>query len=112
MIPGTRTFGFGHIGDGNLHFSVYPGPDADIDEYDSGGAELERAIDELTWEFGGTISAEHGVGQIMRDRLGGQKSDVELDLMRTVKAAMDPTGIMNPGKLIPSSAPAADVRTE
>lgn len=112
VIPGTRTFGFGHIGDGNLHFSVYPGPDADIDEYDSGGAELERAIDELTWEFGGTISAEHGVGQIMRDRLGGQKSDVELDLMRTVKAALDPTGIMNPGKLIPSSAPAADVRTE
>ncbi len=112
VIPGTRTFGFGHIGDGNLHFSVYPGPDADIAEYDSGGAELERAIDELTWEFGGTISAEHGVGQIMRERLGGQKSDVELDLMRTVKAALDPTGIMNPGKLIPSSAPAADVRTE
>lgn len=102
VVPGTRTFGFGHIGDGNLHFSVYPGPEANIAEYDGRGVELERAIDELTWEFGGSISAEHGVGQIMRERLGGQKSDVELDLMRTVKAALDPTGIMNPGKVLPA----------
>lgn len=102
VVPGTRTFGFGHIGDGNLHFSVYPGPDANIDDYDASGAELERAIDELTWEFEGTISAEHGVGQIMRDRLAGQKSSVELELARAVKAALDPAGIMNPGKVIPA----------
>lgn len=101
VVPGTRTFGFGHIGDGNLHFSVYPGPDANLEHYDERGTDLERAIDELTWEFGGTISAEHGIGQVMRTRLAGQKSDVELGLVRAVKAALDPAGIMNPGKVIP-----------
>jgi len=102
VVPGTLTFGFGHVGDGNLHFSVYPGPDSDLDYYDAMGPALEGAIDKLTWDFGGTISAEHGVGEIMRDRLAGQKTDVELDLMRTIKTALDPTGIMNPGKVIPS----------
>jgi len=101
IVAGTRTYSFGHVGDGNLHFSVYPGPDADIAEFDGGGSALERTVDELTWELGGTISAEHGVGQEMRDRLGGQKSEVELEVMRTVKAALDPMGIMNPGKVIP-----------
>lgn len=101
VVADTRTYGFGHIGDGNLHFSIYPGPDTDLDEYDRSGRELERAIDQLTWEFGGTISAEHGVGQIMRDRVAAQKTEVELDLLRRVKDALDPSGIMNPGKVLP-----------
>lgn len=109
VVPGALTFGFGHIGDGNLHFSIYPGPDADLDVYAARIDALEEAVDQLTWEFGGTISAEHGVGQIMRERLGRQKSAVELDLMRTVKHALDPAGIMNPGKLIPADAPATSV---
>lgn len=103
IVPGTRTFGFGHIGDGNIHFSIYPGADADAEAFDADGSTLERAIDELTWEFGGTISAEHGVGTLMRERLSHQKSALELELMRTVKAALDPTGIMNPGKVIPAN---------
>lgn len=102
LVPGTLTFGFGHVGDGNLHFNIYPGPDCLVDDYDVKGPELERAIDELTWRFNGTISAEHGVGQAMRPRLADQKSDVELDLMRAVKTAIDPKGIMNPGKVIPA----------
>jgi FAD/FMN-containing dehydrogenase len=102
VVPGTKTFGFGHVGDGNLHFSIYPGSGADLEAYETLGPELEAAIDELTWSFGGTISAEHGIGQTMRDRVGRQKSDVELDLVRAVKAAFDPTGIMNPGKVIPA----------
>ena len=100
IVPGTRTFGFGHVGDGNLHFNIYPGSTADIDSFLERGEELRRAVDELTWEFGGTVSAEHGVGQIMRDRVAEQKTDVELDLMRAVKSVLDPTGIMNPGKVI------------
>lgn len=107
VVPGALTFGFGHIGDGNLHFSIYPGPEADLDVYAARIDALEAAIDELTWEFGGTISAEHGVGQIMRERLGRQKSAVELDVMRAVKQALDPSGIMNPGKVIPGDTPAA-----
>lgn len=102
IVPGTGTFGFGHIGDGNLHFNIYPGPDADVSAFIAQGDALEAAIDELTWAFGGTISAEHGIGQAMRPRLAKQKSDVELDLVRAVKAALDPSGIMNPGKVIPA----------
>jgi FAD/FMN-containing dehydrogenase len=107
IVPGTKTYGFGHVGDGNLHFNIWPGPDCDLDEFAARGPELERAIDELTWSHGGTISAEHGVGQTMRRRLADQKSPIELDLLRTVKDALDPAGTMNPGKVIPyrSEAP-------
>lgn len=101
IVPGTQTFGFGHVGDGNLHFNIHPGPDADVDAFIERGADLRGAIDRLTWEFGGTVSAEHGVGQIMRERVAEQKTEVELDLMRAVKKALDPSGIMNPGKLLP-----------
>lgn len=101
IVSGTKTFAFGHVGDGNMHFSVYPGPGTDLEAYTERGPLLEAAVDELTWKFGGTISAEHGVGQTMRPRLARQKSDVELDLVRTVKAALDPKGILNPGKVIP-----------
>lgn len=110
IVPGTLTFGFGHIGDGNLHFNIYPGPDADLDAFDEHGSELERAIDELTWTLEGTISAEHGVGQTMRHRLADQKSEVEFDVMRAVKDALDPTGILNPGKVLPVSADGQPVR--
>ncbi len=101
VLPGTLTYGFGHVGDGNLHFNVYPGPTCDVDEFDRVGPELEAAVDRLTWSFGGSVSAEHGVGQAMRQRVADQKTDVELDLLRTLKAALDPSGILNPGKALP-----------
>ena len=103
IVPGARTYVFGHVGDGNLHFSLYPGTDADPDRFDAAGAEMVTAVDEMTWRFGGSISAEHGIGQEMRSRLLGQKSDIEFELLARVKAALDPHGIMNPGKVLPDS---------
>lgn len=102
IVPGTMTFGFGHVGDGNLHFSIYPGAEANVEDYLQRGPQLQAALDDLTWRHEGSISAEHGIGQTMRARLAGQKSEVEVDMMRAVKAALDPTGIMNPGKVIPT----------
>ena len=101
IVSGTRTYAFGHVGDGNLHFNVFPGTECDVEEFDARSSDLERAIDELTWSFNGTISAEHGIGQLMRNRLATQKSDIEVELMRRVKTALDPNGIMNPGKVLP-----------
>ncbi|MDH3293282.1 MAG: FAD-binding oxidoreductase [Acidimicrobiia bacterium] len=113
VVPGVRTYIFGHVGDGNLHFSLYPGPDADLDRFDDAGAELVSAVDRLTWEFGGSISAEHGIGQEMRARLVGQKSDLEFELLARLKNTLDPQGIMNPGKVLPESwdRPVHEVRS-
>jgi len=101
IVPGARTYVFGHVGDGNLHFSIYPDSDTDLDRFDRSGDALVDAVDTLTWEYGGSISAEHGIGQEMRSRLGNQKSDVEFELLARIKNALDPQGIMNPGKVLP-----------
>ena len=63
--------------------------------------ELQERIDEATFALGGTLSAEHGIGQLLRDRIVRQKPPVEWDLMRAVKSALDPQGIMNPHKTVP-----------
>ena len=96
--PEAVTFSFGHLGDGNLHVYVLP-------SLEHGGrlapdlvGSVTAAVDEVIWDLGGTISAEHGIGQDLLARLPGQKSQVEFDLMRSVKAALDPTDIFNPGK--------------
>jgi FAD/FMN-containing dehydrogenase len=96
--PEAVTFSFGHLGDGNLHVyvlaSLEPGGRLAPDLVES----VTAAVDAVIWELGGTISAEHGVGQDLLGRLPGQKSQVEFDLMRAVKAAIDPTDLFNPGK--------------
>ncbi len=96
--PDAVVFSFGHLGDGNLHVYVLP-------SLERGGrlapdlvALTTAAVDELIWSLGGTISAEHGVGQDLLVRLAGQKSEVELDLMRRVKKARDPDDMFNPGR--------------
>ena len=101
IVPGTCTYNFGHVGDGNLHFNIFPGPEANLDDFANRGPDLERAVDELTWSYGGSVSAEHGVGQTMRGRFAMQKSEVELDLMRKIKNALDPNDRFNPGKILP-----------
>ncbi len=101
LAPYALTYGFGHVGDGNLHMNVLPMGEADIAKFKSVKPELMRRIDELTFSMGGTLSAEHGVGRDLRDRVVGQKSSVEWKLMRTIKAALDPDNRLNPGVLIP-----------
>jgi FAD/FMN-containing dehydrogenase len=93
---------FGHVGDGNLHLTVWPASSA-AGLLESRSDRLVAAIDDLTWRYGGTISAEHGLGQELRDRISGQKPAIELELMRRVKAAFDPQGLLNPGKLLPDT---------
>ncbi|MYA13589.1 MAG: FAD-binding oxidoreductase [Acidimicrobiaceae bacterium] len=101
LAPGALTYGFGHIGDGNVHLYVLPTSDAQVAPFLAVRHELQERIDEATFALGGTLSAEHGIGQLLRDRVGPQKPAVEWDLMRAVKNALDPQGIMNPHKTLP-----------
>ncbi len=102
--PAATPYIFGHVGDGNLHVHVLaPDDGPEAVEFDAIRPELHRRLDQLTWSMGGSISAEHGIGQELLDRIIDQKPPVEFELMRAVKAAIDPLGIMNPGKTIPDS---------
>ena len=100
-FPGVVASGFGHLGDGNIHFHVRAGPHAAPDWYEQQGAAITRLVDDLVTEVGGSISAEHGIGQLKRDELARLAPPGRLHTMRAIKQAFDPLGIMNPGKLIP-----------
>ncbi|WP_432723320.1 FAD-binding oxidoreductase [Jeongeupia wiesaeckerbachi] len=89
---------FGHVGDGNLHYNVFLG-DLSKAVYDHEPA-INAIVYEIVARHQGTISAEHGVGQLKRDQLPLYRSEIELNLMRMIKAALDPLGIMNPGKVL------------
>jgi D-lactate dehydrogenase (cytochrome) len=92
---------YGHIGDGNLHFNVLPPPGQHIDEFrERSGEAFSRRVHDLAAEQGGSFSAEHGVGILKVDELARHKSPTALALMRTLKTALDPHGIMNPGKML------------
>lgn len=95
-LPGIEVFIFGHLGDGNLHICAAQ-PDHDADFLD----QVDAIVYPLTAEAGGSISAEHGLGTLKRDWLPLMRSPAELALMRRIKAAFDPNGIMNPGKFLP-----------
>ena len=101
LVPEALAYGFGHVGDGNIHMMVLPVTDEQVEPFLAVRAELVRRIDELTFELGGTLSAEHGVGREMVDRIAGQKSDVEWRLMRSIKATLDPDDLFNPGVMLP-----------
>ena len=98
--PGIRPVVFGHVGDGNLHFNLTQPEGADRESYLGGWETLSRLVHDIVDDMGGSISAEHGIGQLKRDDLAHYKSNVEMDLMRRLKKAFDPNGIMNPGKVI------------
>ena len=102
LVPGALSYGFGHIGDGNIHLYVLPTSDDQVTPFLAVRDVLQERIDEATFALGGTLSAEHGIGQLLRDRIGPQKPAVEWDLMRAVKNALDPQGIMNPRKTLPA----------
>ena len=101
LTPGALTYGFGHVGDGNIHLYVLPTSDDQVEPFLAVRDKLQERIDEATFRFGGTLSAEHGIGQLLKDRIGPQKPAVEWDLMQAIKNALDPQGIMNPHKTLP-----------
>ena len=98
---GTLAYTFGHAGDGNLHIAVLPDDDTDPAPFVVARDALREAIDRAVLSLGGTLSAEHGIGQELLDRIGPQKPLVEWAMMRSVKHALDPHDLMNPGKLFP-----------
>ena len=99
--PGIRIVAFGHMGDGNIHYNTSL-PDAAQNK--AFIAQHEDAVNNLVYvvvrELDGSISAEHGVGQLKRETIRAYKGLVELELMRTIKQALDPNGLMNPGKVL------------
>ncbi len=101
FMPGARPVPFGHIGDGNIHFNISQPPGADTEKFLARWNEISRIVhDIVVHEFNGSISAEHGIGQMKIDEIERYKSAEALDMMRAIKQALDPLGIMNPGKLV------------
>ena len=100
-FPGVIASGFGHLGDGNIHFHVRAGSHAAPDWYDAEGAEITRFVDDLVTAAGGSISAEHGIGQLKRAEFARLAEPGRVHALRAIKQALDPLGIMNPGKLVP-----------
>lgn len=99
-FPGCQPVTFGHLGDGNLHYNVAPPAGVAHQAFLAHQAAVNRIVHDLVADFGGSISAEHGIGVLKRDELARYTSPVELGMMRAIKAALDPLGIMNPGKIL------------
>jgi FAD/FMN-containing dehydrogenase len=100
LIPGARPLPFGHLGDGNIHYNVNQPAGADKAEFLKRWDEVNATVFAVVKKYGGSISAEHGVGVMKRDLLPGVKDPVALDLMKSLKQLLDPKGILNPGKVI------------
>ena len=99
-VPGLRVCAFGHLGDGNIHFNLCQPEGDDGAAFEVRMAELNRIVHDTVVAMRGSISAEHGIGRLRKDELAHYASEVSLDLMRRIKVALDPEGIMNPGKVI------------
>ena len=99
-VPDGRLVVYGHVGDGNLHFNLSQAPGSDGTAFLAREPVIRRAIHDFVREFGGSFSAEHGIGRLKVHELERYASPVELDLMRAVKQALDPHGILNPGKVL------------
>lgn len=100
IVPGARPCPFGHMGDGNLHYNISQPEGWEKAAYLERTGEVTAAVHAIVRQMDGSISAEHGIGQMKRDELAEVKAPVALDLMRRIKTAFDPAGIMNPGKLL------------
>jgi D-lactate dehydrogenase (cytochrome) len=101
MVPGARVCAFGHAGDGNIHFNVSQPVGADRAAFMAGMHAMNHSVHAIVADLDGSISAEHGIGQLKRDAMPHYKSAVALDLMRALKRTLDPNGILNPGKVVP-----------
>jgi FAD/FMN-containing dehydrogenase len=100
LIPGARPVPFGHLGDGNIHYNVSQPIGADAADFLGRWHEVNAVVFAIVLRMGGSISAEHGIGVLKRDELPEVKDKVAIELMRSIKAMLDPLGIMNPGKVL------------
>jgi FAD/FMN-containing dehydrogenase len=100
LVPGMRATPLGHIGDGNIHFNGQRPLDMDKQTFIEHWDVLKNAVEDISVELGGSVCAEHGVGRIKKKAMSRVKSDVEMDLFRTLKKALDPQGICNPGAVL------------
>jgi D-lactate dehydrogenase (cytochrome) len=100
LIPGARPVPFGHLGDGNIHYNVSQPIGAKAGDFLARWHEVNAVVFEIVLRMGGSISAEHGIGVLKRDELPEVKDKVAIELMRSIKALLDPLGIMNPGKVL------------
>ncbi|MBX3570192.1 MAG: hydroxyacid dehydrogenase, partial [Rhizobiaceae bacterium] len=100
VVAGARIVCFGHMGDGNLHYNISQPAGGDTAAFMARYRDVNKVVHDIVRELNGSISAEHGIGVLKRDELAATAPKVGLDLMRRIKAAFDPAGIMNPGKVI------------
>ena len=100
LVPGVRLVTYGHVGDGNLHHNLSKPPGLPDADFLALAPALARTIYDEVAALGGSISAEHGIGVARLDAMARYADPVELDLMRSVKRALDPRGLMNPGKVV------------
>lgn len=100
FVPGCRPVAFGHLGDGNVHFNITQPVGADKEQFLASWQDMNAVVHAIVATYGGSISAEHGIGRLKRDLLPGVKDPVAMDLMRTLKRTLDPNGILNPGKVL------------
>jgi FAD/FMN-containing dehydrogenase len=99
-MPGARICAFGHLGDGNIHYNISQPVGGDKQAFLDRWREINAIVHAIVLDAGGSISAEHGIGQLKRDELAHIRSPIEMELMYRIKSAFDPAGIMNPGKVI------------
>ena len=100
LIPGARPLPFGHLGDGNIHYNIAQPVDADKAQFLERGHDVNRVVFDVVRKYGGSISAEHGIGIMKRDLLPTIKDPVAMELMLSLKRMLDPNGILNPGKVV------------
>jgi FAD/FMN-containing dehydrogenase len=100
LVPGARPMPFGHVGDGNIHYNISQPAGADKAKFMAREHDVHSLVYAIVCRYGGSISAEHGVGIVKRDRLPEVKDKVALELMHTLKRTLDPKGILNPGKVL------------
>ena len=100
LIPGIRPVAFGHVGDGNIHFNLSQPKGWDAEKFLGERESIARLVYDVVDQFDGSISAEHGIGQAKKSHLAHYRGDIEIGLMQTVKLALDPHKLMNPGKVI------------
>jgi len=100
-LPGIRPCAFGHVGDGNIHFNLSQPPEMDAQEYLSLQGEMNRIVLDIVADLGGSFSAEHGIGMLKLEQMQRYKDPVSVSLMQSLKRAIDPERLFNPGKVLP-----------